>query len=83
MPFPVYEDRFENMPWAPSGWMGGVEHLSLDGNNMENPYEGVASIKLRYEGKFGWAGIAWQNPPDNWGDMAIVKLMPGATRCAR
>lgn len=69
MPFPVYEDRFENMPWAPSGWMGGVEHLSLDGSNMENPYEGVASIKLRYEGKFGWAGVAWQNPPNNWGDM--------------
>jgi len=68
MPFPVYHERFEDMPWVPSGWMGAVDDLSLDGNNSEYPHEGKASIKIRYEGKFGWAGIAWQHPPNNWGD---------------
>ncbi len=67
-PFVVYEDRFENMPWVPSGWMGGTEHLSLDGNNTDNPFDGAAAVKIRYEGKYGWAGIAWQHPPNNWGD---------------
>jgi hypothetical protein len=68
MPFPVYEDRFEHMPWVPSGWMGEVEHLTLDGNHSENPFEGTAAIRIRYEGRYGWAGIAWQHPANNWGD---------------
>ena len=68
MPFPVYEDRLENMHWVPSGWMGGVEQLKLDGANADDVFEGSAAIRIRYEGKFGWAGIAWQHPPNNWGD---------------
>lgn len=68
MPFPVYEDSFENMPWVPSGWMGGTEFLSLDGSHADDTHSGAASIKIRYEGKFGWAGIAWQHPANNWGD---------------
>ena len=68
MPFPVYEDQFENMPWVPSGWMGGVDALSLDGANTDDPYEGDTAIRIRYEGTYGWAGIAWQHPANNWGD---------------
>jgi hypothetical protein len=68
MPFPVYVDGFDNMPWAPSGWMGGVDDMTLDGSDTSNPHSGAASIRPRYEGTFGWAGVAWQNPPNNWGD---------------
>jgi hypothetical protein len=69
-PVSVYEDSFKAMPWAPSGWMGSVESLTLDGDYMdEPPYEGFASIRMRYEGKFGWVGVAWQNPANNWGDL--------------
>jgi hypothetical protein len=68
LPFPVYEEQFEHMPWVPSGWMGGVEYLSLDGNHGGEPFEGRACIRIRYEGKYGWAGIAWQHPANNWGD---------------
>ena len=32
LPLAVYEDHFENMPWAPSGWMGSVDSLTLDGH---------------------------------------------------
>ena len=68
-PVSVYEDSFEAMPWVPSGWMGNVESLTLDGDHRdEPPYEGSASIRMRYEGKFGWVGVAWQDPPNNWGD---------------
>ncbi|MBT8441558.1 MAG: hypothetical protein KJO76_04150, partial [Gammaproteobacteria bacterium] len=68
MPFYVYADGFEGMPWVPSGWMGGIDSLSLDGAHAENPHEGSASISIRYTGEFGWAGIAWQHPVNNWGD---------------
>jgi hypothetical protein len=68
LPVSVYEDSFEAMPWAPSGWMGSTELLTLDGSNPDNPHEGAASVKMRYEGKFGWVGVAWQHPANNWGD---------------
>ncbi len=69
MPFYVYRDGFEGMPWAPSGWMGAVESLTLDGDYAKNPYEGEACIEMRFVGEVGtWVGVAWQHPPNNWGD---------------
>jgi hypothetical protein len=68
MPFLVYEDGFDGMPWGPSGWMGSYEELQLDGDHSDNPHRGNACIKMRYQGKFGWVGVAWQHPDNNWGD---------------
>ncbi len=68
MPAAVYEDRFENMRWVPSGWMGSVDALTLDGAHADNCHEGNACIRMRYTGEFGWVGVAWQHPPNNWGD---------------
>ena len=79
-PVSVYEDSFQAMPWVPSGWMGSVESLTLDGDYADQPpYEGSASIRMRYEGKFGWVGVAWQNPPNNWGDLEGGFDLTGAT----
>ena len=68
MPVAVYEDRFENMRWVPSGWMGNIQALSLDGEFADDVHEGNHAIRIRYTGTFGWAGIALQHPPNNWGD---------------
>lgn len=78
-PVSVYEDSFEGMRWVPSGWMGSTESLTLDGDYSENPHDGGASIRLRYEGTFGWAGIAWQHPANNWGDQEGGFDLSGAT----
>lgn len=79
LPIEVYSNHFEDMPWAPSGWMGYTEALTLDGSNGDNPRSGDAAINIRYTGTFGWAGIAWQNPPNNWGDQAGGYDLTGAT----
>jgi hypothetical protein len=79
LPFFVYHDGFAGMPWAPSGWMGGTESLTLDGDHSENCHAGKACIKLRYDGEFGWAGVAWQHPPNNWGDQDGGFDLTGAT----
>jgi hypothetical protein len=79
MPVAVYEDGFEHMPWVPSGWMGGVDSLTLDGNWTETVHEGSAAIRMRYTGKLGWVGVAWQHPPNNWGDQDGGFDMTGAT----
>lgn len=68
MPFHVYKDGFEGMPWVPSGWMGSIDSLKLDGSHAVNPHEGSACIKMRYVGEGGWVGVAWQHPANNWGD---------------
>ena len=68
LPFSVYEEGFEHMPWVPSGWMGSIDALTLDGEHSENPHEGATCVRMRYEGQFDWAGVAWQHPPNNWGD---------------
>ena len=68
MPVPIYEDGFESMPWVPSGWMGNVDDLTLDGDYADDTQSGTAAIRMRYTGTFNWVGVAWQNPPNNWGD---------------
>ncbi|MEO1596528.1 MAG: glycoside hydrolase family 2 TIM barrel-domain containing protein [Pseudomonadota bacterium] len=69
MPVYVYEDSFEAMPWAPSGWMGNTEALTVDDRDGSDPYSGAAALQLRYEGTYGWVAVAWQNPSNNWGDV--------------
>ena len=79
MPVSVYEDSFESMPWAPSGWMGNVDALTLDGDFTDDTHEGRAAIRMRYTGTFNWVGVAWQNPPNNWGEQDGGFDMSGAT----
>ena len=83
MPFYVYRDGFDGMPWAPTGWMGSagaLELLTLDGDHTENPYQGKACIKLRYVGGVGsWVGVAWQHPANKWGDQEGGHDLSGAT----
>ena len=69
MPFYVFEDGFEGMPWVPSGWMGSIEALTLDGDHADNPHRGKACIKMHFISETGtWVGVAWQHPANNWGE---------------
>ena len=79
LPVSVYDDGFEGMPWVPSGWMGSIASLTLDGAHAENPYAGKACIKLRYVGEFNWVGVAWQHPANNWGAQEGGYDLRGAT----
>lgn len=79
LPFVVYNDGFERMPWAPSGWMGNVDALTLDGEYPDDCFDGDACIRLRYEGRYDWVGVAWQHPPNNWGEQDGGYDLSGAT----
>ncbi len=72
MPFYVYADRGSiSNHYIPSGWMGDYSDIKLDVGSEENPYFGKTCIKVVYLNKASngarWAGIYWQNPPNNWG----------------
>ena len=79
LPVAVYDDSFDTGPWAPSGWMGNVDALSVDGKHDNNTKTGEHCIRIRYEDVFNWAGVAWQHPPNNWGDMDGGHNLDGAT----
>ncbi|RKX97420.1 MAG: hypothetical protein DRP55_09025 [Spirochaetes bacterium] len=70
--FDIYTDKASpTNHYAPSGWMGDYGDLGLDDQCMDNPHSGGTCIKITYSAKRtqanGWAGIYWQNPPNNWG----------------
>jgi hypothetical protein len=61
------------MKFTPSGWMGDGEYGRRYVNLFEawdkNPNSDPTCIKIVYTpGPLGWAGIYWQNRPNNWGN---------------
>ena len=70
--FPIYTDG--NSPdnhYIPSGWMGDYGDIKLNDKFTGDPHGGTTSIQIIYNNKATqgarWAGIYWQNPPNNWG----------------
>ncbi|MCP4374298.1 MAG: hypothetical protein GY797_40285 [Deltaproteobacteria bacterium] len=59
--------------FVPSGWMGdgeyGRKYIDFNGAYGQDSHTPPTSIKINYTfGPKRWAGIYWQNRPDNWGD---------------
>ena len=70
--FKVYTDgSAPDNHYVPSGWMGDYGDLKVDDKFMTNPHSGTTCVKIVYNGKAAqgarWAGVFWQNPPNNWG----------------
>ncbi len=70
--FRVYTDA--NSPdnhYAPSGWMGDWGDIKINQTEFDNPHAGTTCFKVTYSAVrtqgANWAGIYWQNPPNNWG----------------
>jgi hypothetical protein len=84
-PFYVYKDRIsKENHFVPSGWMGDWGDLKINENYKDNPKSGSSCIKIEYsavrsQGQ-GWAGIYWQNPANNWGNVKGGYDLRGATR---
>lgn len=59
--------------FTPSGWMGdgelGRKYVEFSAADPTAPHSTPTCIKVSYSpGPAGFAGIYWQNLPDNWGD---------------
>lgn len=70
--FVVYTDKnAKDNHYIASGWMGDFGDIKLNDQFMENPHSGTTSMQFTYSAKKtqgqGWAGVYWQNPPNNWG----------------
>ena len=69
LPLAVYADG-ESQPWAPSGWMGNISELTMDPQCTDSPRSGATCLRFSYRNPGQWAGVAWQHPADDWGDLA-------------
>jgi hypothetical protein len=74
MPFYIYADRSSTTNhFIPSGYMGDYGDIRYDAASKEDPYLGSSCIKFTYSGKATqgarWAGVFWQNPANNWGNV--------------
>jgi len=85
-PFKVYTDA--NSPdnhYAPSGWMGDYGDIQLSQDHFDNPRSGTTSMKISYSAArtqgANWAGMYWQNPPNNWGSRRGGYDLTGASKC--
>lgn len=70
-PFPIFSYKEYTSYFVVSGYMGDVKALKLV--KVNDTYSFKTCLKISYQPKFqmdsqGWAGIAWQWPPNNWGD---------------
>jgi len=71
LPFDVYTERTSVANhFIPSGWMGDTADLDIKDGWTADPYSGTTCIRIVYSAASSrWAGIFWQNPENNWGQV--------------
>jgi predicted small lipoprotein YifL len=83
--FFVYADQgyFKNH-YIPSGWMGDYGDIKFNDASPDKPYSRKNSIKIVYTAKkkqgAGWAGVYWQDPANNWGNLKGGYDLTGAKK---
>lgn len=67
LPCVVYDDDAPAI-WHPTGWMGQTDSLRLDPECTDLPKTGKTCLLVEYSSPAAWAGVAWQDPPNDWGE---------------
>lgn len=72
--FAIYKDAgSRENHYIPSGWMGSTRSLKMTPNWVAGPHSGKSCIRIDYDvtkdSETTWAGIYWQMPSNNWGNM--------------
>jgi len=69
LPFTVFDEKSStNNHYVASGWMGNAKGLKADDACANNPHSGKTCLRYEYTAADDWAGIAWQDPANDWGD---------------
>ncbi|MFH1753987.1 MAG: hypothetical protein ABH875_07390 [Candidatus Omnitrophota bacterium] len=72
-PFYIYSNKRADVNhYAPSGWMGDSGAIKFSDGWPKDTYAGPSCVQIKYlaskSTKEKWAGMYWQDPPNNWGD---------------
>ncbi len=79
LPTVVYAEGGDRVPWIPAGYMGNTSAIRVDQGHVDNPNTGVSCIKASYLAEDEWGGVVWQDPINDWGDLAGGYDLRGAT----
>jgi hypothetical protein len=60
--------------------MGNQGALKLDEACTDRPKAGKTCLRITYAAPDQWAGIVWQDPPNDWGDLPGGHDLRGARR---
>lgn len=84
--FYIYQDvDSQENNYKPTGYMGDVGDVQVDDAFEGNPHSGTTSIRIVYDAEGNapnecsysppckWAGVYWQEPPNNWGKDAFFE----------
>ena len=81
--FDIYSEQYAiSNHFIPSGWMGDIGDITFSDSDVTNPHSGATAIRIDYAatGSQGWAGIYWQEPANNWGNVPDAGFdLTGAT----
>lgn len=83
LPLVVYDNcSGGELPFVPSGWMGNTDAIQMDLCSTNAPHSGPHCIAVVYTEAGLWGGVAWQDPPDDWGQRPGGWDLTGAQRLA-
>lgn len=80
LPYSLFGPGGPSAEFSPSGWMGQADAVRLDLASTEQPHSGDQCIKCEFLSPGGWAGVAWQNPAGDWGELPGGLNFSGASR---
>ena len=80
LPLILYADDQHSPPFAPSGWMGDTQAITMQADCKDEPYRGATCLRVRYDKPGDWGGVAWQHPADDWGERPGGYDLSQATR---
>ncbi len=69
LPFYVYKDGDDDLPYLPTAYMGNYKALTVDLDHTEQVHSGRYSIKIKYDARKDWYGIGLVDPANDWGDI--------------
>ncbi|MGL1903331.1 MAG: hypothetical protein OCC49_14420 [Fibrobacterales bacterium] len=80
LPFYLYKDYEEELPYSPSGLVGNVEEVTLSLNETEDIYSGTSALRIDYGDDEGWFALSFQDPAGDWWSRPGGYNLNGATQ---
>jgi len=79
LPFVIFVERGSSSNhYAPAGWMGNAKSITADEGCTNNPHAGKTCLRYAYSGADDWGGVVWQDPANDWGELAGGWNLTGA-----
>jgi len=71
LPLVVYDegDQQTEQSYVASGYMGASDAVLVNTTCIEQPKFGDRCLHVAYKNPADWAGLVWQHPANDWGDL--------------